>query len=93
MSDLSLYSQRIKEVMDELVTYENITKNDPIEFFGMIAERLNCVCIDKENLQYIYINGKGEIEGGCDMYILNKVIKLAMKNGYKDMVRKCWPTI
>lgn len=93
MSDLGLNSQLVKDVMDELITYENITKNDPIEFFGMIAERLNCVCVDKENFQYTYTNGKGDVEKGCDMYILNKVIKLAMKYGYKDRVRKCWPAI
>jgi hypothetical protein len=90
MSDLHLDSQRVKDVLDELVTYENITTYDPLTFFGMVAEKLNCVCIDKENLLYAYINQQGEIEDGCDMYILNKVIKIIYKYGYEDRVRKCW---
>ena len=90
MSDLHLNSQLIKDVLDELVTYKNITENDPLKFFGTVAERLNCICIDEDNFQYIYINNQGDIEEGCDMYILNKVIQIAYKYGYEDMVRKCW---
>jgi hypothetical protein len=35
----------------------------------------------------MYINRQGEIEDD----VLNKVIKLSTKHGYKDRVRKCWP--
>jgi len=90
MSDLHLKGQLVKDVLDELITYDNITTYNPITFFGMVAERLNCVCIDKENFQYIYINQQGDIEDDCD--ILNKVIKISMKYGYRDRVRKCWKT-
>jgi hypothetical protein len=56
-----------------------------MEFFGMIAESLNCVYIDDKNFLYVYINGKGEIEDD----VLNKIIKMCYKYGYKDRLRKC----
>ena len=86
MSDIEHDKNLIKNVLDELITYENITLYDPITFFGMVAEQLNCICIDKENLLYAYINQQGEIEDD----ILNKVINIAYKYGYEDRVRKCW---
>jgi hypothetical protein len=84
MSDLE--RKIVESVLDELVTYENVRKLDPMGFFGMVAERLDCVCIDEENLLYLYINREGEIEDD----VLNKIIKLCYKYGYEDRVRKCW---
>jgi hypothetical protein len=84
MSDLD--RRTIENVLDELVTYENVKRLDPMEFFGMIAESLNCVCINDKNFLYVYINGKGEIEDD----VLNKIIKMCYKYGYKDRLRKCW---
>ena len=86
MSDIEYDKKLIRDLLEELITYENITENDPLTFFGMIAERLNCVCIDRENLLYMYINQAGEIE---DDDILNKVIRVVKKYGYEDIVRKC----
>ena len=87
MSDIEYDKDLINKVLDEIVTYENLTANDPHTVFGMVAERLNCICIDKDYSEYIYINQKGEIEL---KNILDKVRKLSYKYGFVDRIRKCW---
>ena len=76
MSDIEYNKDLINRVLDDIVTYDTLTKNNPHTVFGMVAERLNCICIDKDYSEYIYINQKGEIE---DKNIFEKVRKLSYK--------------
>lgn len=87
MSDIEYDKDLINKVLDEVVTYETLINNPPDIVFGMIAERLNCVCIDEDHSDYIYINQKGEVE---DKNILGKIEKIAYKYGFVDRIRKCW---
>ena len=87
MSDIEYDKDLINRVLDEVVTYEILTTHSPHTVFGMVAERLNCVCIDNDYSEYIYINQKGEIE---DRNIFEKVRKLSYKYGFVDRIRKCW---
>lgn len=41
MSDIEYDKDLINRVLDEVVTYETLTSNDPHTVFGMVAERLN----------------------------------------------------
>lgn len=87
MSDIEYDKDLINKVLDEIVTYDILTTNDPHTVFGMIAEKLNCICIDKDHSEYIYINQKGEIE---NKNIFEKVRKLSYKYGFVDRIRNQW---
>lgn len=91
MSDIETNKKLINDTLDEIITYDTLKNNELIAIFGMIAERLNCVCIDKDSLEYLYINNDGEIEDGDDIF--DRVIHIAYKYGFVDRVRKCWKKI
>jgi hypothetical protein len=88
MSDIETNKKLINDTLDEIITYETLKNNDLLVIFGMIAERLNCVCIDEDSLDYLYINNRGEIEDGDDIF--DRVVQIACKYGFIDRVKKCW---
>jgi hypothetical protein len=79
----------VVKAMEEVMTYDTIKSNYFLDIVGMVAERLNCVCIDKDNHYYMYINHDGELSGD-GTYVFNKIMNLMMKYGYKELLKKRW---
>jgi|LakMenEpi03Aug12_release.lakeMendotaPanAssembly.Ray.scaffolds.fasta_scaffold305284_1 hypothetical protein len=77
----------IIKAMEEVVTYETIKTNDFYDIVGMVAERLNCMCIDKDRHYYLYINKNGALEGE-DTYVFDKIMNLMVKHGYINLLNK-----
>lgn len=84
------YDKRLViKAMEEVMTYDTIKSNYFLDIVGMVVERLNCVCIDKDNHYYMYINQDGELSGE-GTYVFNKIMNLMMKYGYKELLKKRW---
>ncbi len=50
------------DIIEEVMTPENVKAYDPFELISMIAEKFNYVCIDRFRFEYIKINNEGEFE-------------------------------
>lgn len=86
MGEIEYDRDLIKKAMEEVVTHKTLKNNDLFDIVGMVAERLNCICIDKDAYQYLYINQNGELEGE-DTQVFDKIMNLMFKCGYIKLLR------
>jgi hypothetical protein len=86
MNDIQYDKELIEKAMDEVVKSDTIKNNDFFDIVGMVAEHLDCICIDKDRHCYLYINKNGEIEGE-DTYVFDKIMNLMIRYGYIKLLK------
>ena len=86
MNDIQYDKELIEKAMDEVVKSDTIKNNDFFDIVGMVAEHLDCICIDKDMHYYLYINKNGEIEGE-DTYVFDKIMNLMIRYGYIKLLK------